>query len=83
MTNAFVVTGTMTAPNTLTLDEKLPMGGRVRVVVEPLETRPILNLENFLEGLRMRQAERGHVPMTREQIDQMIVEERAGWDDRP
>ena len=83
MIHAIVVTGRMTDAQTVALDEHLPLGGRVRLVVESLESpQSTLNLEHYLEGLRQRQADRGHVPMTREQIDRMVAEERAGWDER-
>ena len=53
-------------PGLLRLLQPFPVSGRVRVVVESSETQPALNFEKFLEGLKTRQAERGHQPMTRE-----------------
>jgi len=84
MTPPFTPTGTLADATTVTLDSPAPIGGRVRVTVEsvPDEPKP-LNLLEFFDQLRKDQAARGHVPMTREEIDEFIREERAGWDHRP
>lgn len=83
MNAPFTTTGTLTDATTLTLDSPAPVGGRVRVTVEPIPVASPLNLEQFFEQLRKDQQARGHVPMTREQIDAFMREERAGWDHRP
>lgn len=83
MTNAYVTTGTMTDGRTLTLDQSLPVtNGPVRVVVEPLP-KPVVrrSLEQFVEELRARQAARGYVPMSAEEVDAHIKAERASWGD--
>lgn len=85
MTSAYILTGTVTDPQTLRLNEPLPVStGEVRVTVEVLTSaKPALDFESFLATLREGQAARGHVPRTREEIDEAMREERAGWDDRP
>ncbi|QJW93721.1 hypothetical protein [Frigoriglobus tundricola] len=85
MTNAYVVTGTLTDPQTVRLDEPLPLsGGTVRVVIEatpaPAES-PKQSLHEYLAGLRQRPAARGHVPRSAEEIRAHIREERASWED--
>ena len=84
MTAAFTTTATTTDGKTLTLDTPAPVGsGRVRVTVEPVaEQRPPKLLE-FLDQLRQEQRVRGHVPRTREEIDEAVRDDRAGWEDRP
>lgn len=83
MTNAYIVTGTLTDANTVKLDEPLPLqGGRVRVVVEAAVSLPSpRSLEEYLADLRMRQAARGHVPRTVEEVEAFMKAERAGWED--
>ena len=84
MTTPFTTTGTLTGPTTVTLDAPAPLGGgRVRVTMEPVPVTSPLNLEQFFDELREGQQARGHVPMTREEIDEFMREERAGWDHRP
>lgn len=84
MTTPFTTTGTLTDATTLTLDVPVPAGGgRVRVTVEPIPVSDPLNLIEFFDQLERDQAARGHVPMTREEIDAFMREERAGWDHRP
>lgn len=84
MTTPFTTTGTLTDPTTVTLDAPAPMtGGKVWVTVGPAPPSSPLNLEQFFDELREEQQARGHVPMTREEIDEFMREERAGWDHRP
>lgn len=83
MTNAIVVTGTLTDPQTVKLDEPLSVGGKVKLVVEPLTPEPPkapTSLDDFLAGLRDRQQARGHVPMSREEIDAHVRAERESWE---
>lgn len=84
MTAAYVVTGTLTDGKIVTLDDTIPLDTRrVRVTVEVLPADTPLDLDRFLNELKQRQQARGHVPLTREEIDEFINEERAGWDHRP
>jgi hypothetical protein len=84
MNNSFTATGTLTDGSTVTLDAPVPLkAGRVRVTVEPLPPADPLNLIDFFDQLERDQAARGHVPMTREEIDAFMREERAAWNDRP
>ncbi|MCU0703454.1 MAG: hypothetical protein MUF18_05700 [Fimbriiglobus sp.] len=83
MTPPFTTTGTLTDATTLTLDSPAPVGGRVRVTLEAVAEPDPLNLLEFFEQLERDQAARGHVPLTREEIDAHMREERAGWDHRP
>ena len=83
MTNTYVVTGTLTSATTVQLDEPLPIsGGKVRVIVETAVTEaPKQSLQEYLADLRTRQATRGHVPRSAEEIQAQIHEVREGWDD--
>lgn len=84
MSTPFTTTGTLTGGTTLTLDAPVPTGsGRVRVTVEPMADEPKPNWLAVLEQIWADQNARGHVPMTREEIDAFMREERAGWDHRP
>jgi hypothetical protein len=81
--NTYETTGTVTANGTLVLDAPLPIAeGKVRVTVqadaEPPKAK--LSLSEYLEALRQRQAARGHVPMTGEEVDAYLREERESWD---
>lgn len=82
MNSAYVVTGTLTDGKTVQLDEPLPVAaGKVRVTVEVVATTPPKQtLQEWLNDLRKRQAARGHVPRSREEIDASIREERESWD---
>jgi hypothetical protein len=73
----------LTDGKTIVLDEAVAATpGPVRLVVEPLEPDAARQpLPAFLEKLRQRQAARGHVPRTREEIDRAIQEERESWGD--
>jgi hypothetical protein len=83
MTSAYVVTGTLTNATTVQLDEPLPMsGGKVRVIVEATAPQvPKQSLQEYLTDLRKRQAARGHVPRSAEEIQAQIREERESWGD--
>jgi hypothetical protein len=76
------VTGTLTDGRTIVLDRAIaPAPGRVRLVVEPIEEKPRMSLWDFLDDLSRRQAARGHIPRTREEIDRDLGEERSSWGD--
>ena len=81
MTQTYRVTGALTDNRHVLLDEPIPLpAGRVRVVVEELSNEPKLDLTAFERLLRERQAARGHVPRTKEEIDAYLNAERASWD---
>jgi hypothetical protein len=75
MTRTHVVTGTITDPRTITLDDALPTDApRVRVWVEVLPTGPKPTMAEAIAEIRRRQKERGHVPMTTEQVEALFAE---------
>lgn len=81
--NSYETTGTVTADGTLMLDAPVPLAeGKVRVTVQPEAEPPKAkpSLSEYLEALRQRQAARGHVPMTGEEVDAYLREERESWD---
>ncbi len=81
----YVRTGTLTDAQTVKLSEPLPVtAGEVRVtlhIAEPTVNPPKDSLTEYLERLRVEQERRGHVPMTREEIDAYIKGERDSWGD--
>jgi hypothetical protein len=79
MININVVTGTVIDDRTVTLDESLPTGTKVRVIVESAtsQRRPVIEV---LEEIWAAQRKRGHVPPTREEVDEYIRQERDSWD---
>lgn len=84
METAYIVTGTLTDQNTVTLDEALPLTPmKVRLSVEPLpieKTAKRTHAEVIAE-IRERQRARGHQPRTRQEIDADLQAERDSWDD--
>lgn len=82
MQQAYIVTGSLTDPRTVHLDEPIPgPGGKVRVVVEIAQAARKMSHEEFLTWLQERQAARGHVPRTRDAVDAAWQAERESWDD--
>lgn len=83
MINAYIITGTVIDDHTVTLDEALPTTvSKVRVIVEPMPS-PVQK-QSYLEvmaEIRESQKARGHVPMTREEVDEYLRQERDSWDD--
>ena len=81
MEQAYIVLGTVTEGRMIVLDEALPVpvGRRVRWIVEPLPTETMA-MAAALAAIHERQRQRGHVPPTREQVDQYLQEERDSWD---
>jgi hypothetical protein len=83
MTNAYVVTGTLTDSQTVHLDEPLPItGGKVRVVVETVLTpaeKP--NFRQVVQAIWESQRLRGHIARSAEEIQSQIREERESWGD--
>ena len=82
MTNAYIVTGTLTDAKTVQLDEALPVsGGKVRVILEPSLPSQGSSFMEAMEQIWAAQRARGHVPRSREEIDAQIREERESWGD--
>ena len=80
VSNAYVVTGTLTDEHTVTLDEALPLGPtRVRLVVEPLQPTSKRPYVEVIAEIRERQRARGHQPPTREEVDTYLQRERDSW----
>jgi hypothetical protein len=81
MSQTYHVTGELTDNQHVRLDEPIPLTtGRVRLVVEKLSNDPQADLVAFERLLRERQAARGHVPPSKEQVDAYLNSERASWD---
>ncbi len=81
MSQTYQLTGELTDDRHVTLDEPVPLApGKVRVIVEQVagDTKP--DLAAFEQTLRARQAARGHVPRTKEEIDAYLNAERDSWD---
>lgn len=76
-----MVTGTVTGPLTITLDEALPAdASRVRLWIEvlpPPGTRKPTMQEAIAE-IRAGQKARGHVPLTTAQIDALLADPPPG-----
>jgi hypothetical protein len=81
MSQVFRVFGEMTDNRHVTLDRPIPLeGGKVRLIVEPISTDDRPSLAGFEESLRHRQQARGHVPRTKEEVDDYLRAERDSWD---
>lgn len=83
MTNAYVLTGTLTDPQTVRLSEPLPVGaGEVRVTIEmAAPPMPKPHFLSVLEQIWKEQEARGHNPPTAEEVAERIRDARKGWDD--
>lgn len=82
MTNAYIVTGTLTDAKTVQLDEPLPVSaGRVRVIVEEAASPPKPTFRQVMERIWEAQRQRGHVPRSVEEIEAQVREERDSWGD--
>lgn len=81
MCDSYIVTGVLTDPRTVTLDEALPVhGGKVRLVVEPLPSAPQRSYDDVVANIRARQAARGHHPPTQADVDAYLQAERSSWE---
>lgn len=81
MSQAYQVTGELTDSRHVELDEAIPLpAGRVRVVVEELSSAAKPDLVAFEQLLRARQAARGHVPRSKDEVDGDLNVERASWE---
>ena len=83
MSVTWTVTGTISDAQTVRLNQPLPVSsGEVQVTIEMTEPAEKPTWLQVLEQIWVDQKARGHVPMTREEIDAFMREERAGWDHR-
>lgn len=77
----YVVTGTLTNQNTVTLDEDVPITDtKVRVTIEPLNDRHPRPLKEVLAEIHQSLQASGHRPPTAQEVDEYVRQERAGWD---
>ncbi|MBS1786133.1 MAG: hypothetical protein JST85_00320 [Acidobacteria bacterium] len=82
METAYIVTGTLTDQNTVTLDEALPLTPmKVRLSVEPIKPVQKRPHDEVIAEIWARQQARGHQPRTREEIDADLQAERDSWND--
>lgn len=75
MTEAIEVTGTVRNGTTVHLDWPLPLdGARVKLIIEPMvqNVEPKMTMMEAVAKIRASQKERGHVPMTTEEIDALF-----------
>jgi hypothetical protein len=81
MGQEYVVTGNLRGGRVVELDESLPVSdAKVRVRIEPLVRREVRPLNEVMAEIWREQAESGHVPPTREEVDAYLEAERASWD---
>jgi hypothetical protein len=82
MHRAYIVTGTLTDAQTVSLDEALPLTPtKVRLVVEPLLSASPRQYQEVIAEIRERQRTRGHKPPTREEADAYLQAERDSWEE--
>lgn len=84
MTQSIFARGALHDARTVVLDEPLPVtSGRVEVVIRLDIDRASVrqSVTAFLRDLRVRQSQRGHVPMTAEEIQAQMDAERGNWGD--
>jgi hypothetical protein len=83
MIRAYVVTGQINQGRTIELDEGLPgIVGKVRLTVEPLQIPERgIGWVKSLDHIHLQLESSGHVPSTREEIEDYIRTERQTWDD--
>lgn len=81
MTNAYVLTGTLTDRQTVRLDEEVsgPVG-KVRVIIEPAPS-PTSEFLQTVEAIWAQQQARGHTPPSPEEIRAYVQGERDSWGD--
>jgi len=75
MTESIVVTGTVTNGTTVHLDRPLSLdGARVKLIIEPMgqNVEPKMTMMEAVAKIRASQKERGHVPMTTEELDALL-----------
>ena len=81
MHKVYIVTGTLTDVQTVTLDEALPLKPvKVRLVVEPLDGEAQQPYQEVIAEIRQRQQARDYQPATREEVDAYLQAERDSWE---
>ena len=81
MSTAYTVTGVLSDDNTVTLDESVPVKpGKVQVVVKPVSETKRRPAAEVLAEIRARQAARGFVPSSKEEVDEYLNAERDSWE---
>jgi hypothetical protein len=81
MEPAYVRTGELREGRSVLLDETVPLAGRVRVTVEPIEsTPPRSSHAEVLAEIHAQLKASGHVPPTPEEVAARVEEERSSWD---
>jgi hypothetical protein len=82
MQSTYIVTGTLTDAQTVSLDEALPLTPtRVRLVVEPLLSASPRQHQEVIAEIRERQNTRRHKPPSRQEVDTYLQAERDSWED--
>lgn len=80
MTQAYVLTGHLENARSLALDEPLPLAlGKVKVTVQPLPESKRQTAARVLAEIWAANAEAGHVPPTKAEIDDYVEAERESW----
>jgi hypothetical protein len=81
MEQAHVLTGVLRDGRLVTLDESLPLSGRVRVTIEPVDrSQPARTPGETLDAIWARQQARGRRPPCVETVAAELAAERAAWD---
>jgi hypothetical protein len=80
MTQAYVLTGHLENARSLALDEPLPLTlGRVRVTVQAMPEAKRQNAARVLAEIWAANAEAGHTPPTKAEVDDYVETERESW----
>lgn len=80
MEQAYIVTGTLQGSQSVHLDEPVPIATeRVRVTVQSLLPVSVRSPAEILDGIWARLKTAGHVPPSREEVEQRIQENRNSW----
>ena len=79
--HTYIVTGTMTDQNTVTLDESLPISdAKVRVTIETLNEPQTRDLSEVLDEIHQRQQSGGFKPPTPQEVETYLRQERDSWE---
>ena len=80
MAKAYTTTGNLSNGRVVRLDEPVPLpDARVRIMIEPFVAAPTGAYAQVIGELRQRQAARGHLPPTRDEVDAYVRAERDSW----
>ncbi len=80
MPKVYEAVGTIEDGNTIVLETPLPVRGRVKVQIQAETAESdiaLTNRETVLQAIHERQRERGHQPMSPEEIEAYIRESRS------